>query len=740
MNEGMLAAQRELGVRVKLTLATGSVMDLDGSQVLSFSVDEGADSALLPGSVLSARLTLELANDEGQWRWGGSLRGERPLVGATAQVYLICGGEELPCGAFVIDSVSAKERSGVCVLEGSDSIASELAVEFVDGLVYPATLRQMWEHLVSRTRYAWSGELPNGQAVIESAPDWGGATLRRAAGWIAQAAGCFVRVDRTGALEAVPCLGGGAVSLGPEQYLSLDDGFQEYGPVAAVQVTPVGSEESFTVSDGLGETVSVQGNPLFGENSGALAQGLLSQISGLTLSKAAFVWRGEPSVSVGARILLTDTYGDARLCTVTRQTLKFEKGFSARCSCDVPAAGDGGVVRAITPEGGVNAGALVGTVDGGLLAAGSVVARSIAAKAITAEKLAAGAVSADHLAAGSVTADKLDAETVSARTAEFLAAEMEKLTARDVEADALYAAFAHLVKLAADSISAGRVDADRLAAALAEVVSLQAAVGEFDFAAVANLVSKAMTLEKGSMDEVYISNLAVTSANLLSATLGKLVLKGDDGKYYRVFVGSDGVISAEETDGSAAGEDPVVETGMNVGSLNASTLKASEAVINQILTAALSAGSITAADALIASATIPQLYAASIRAVSDDLELSANRSIQAIVGDVEKQIGGSFSEVSQRMDAFEVVLAEKVGREEQSAYLRYEKGVLELGRSEGRYTARTSDSGFVVCQDGEPMTTIVRNTVSAPVLEAQRMLEIGGHTVRLGASGHLIFN
>lgn len=182
MNEAMLAARRELGVRVELTLPTGTVHDLGGDDVLTFSVEEGAQSALLPGAVLSARLTLELNNAAGQWR-------SVPLIGATAQVYVICGEEELPCGVFLIDSVSAAERSGAVKLGGSDSIASELTAEFADGLTYPATLGQVWEHWLSQTRYVWAGSLPNGGAEIPSAPDWGGITLRKAAGWIAQAAG-----------------------------------------------------------------------------------------------------------------------------------------------------------------------------------------------------------------------------------------------------------------------------------------------------------------------------------------------------------------------------------------------------------------------------------------------------------------------------------------------------------------------------------------------------------------------
>jgi len=202
---------------------------------------------------------------------------------------------------------------------------------------------------------------------------------------------------------------------------------------------------------------------------------------------------------------------------------------------------------------------------------------------------------------------------------------MEKLTASDVDADRLYAAFAHIVQLAADNITAGSVQADRLSAALADFVSMYAGVGEFDFAAAQNLVSGAMTLEQGAMDTVYIKNLAVTQANMLSATLGKLILKGDDGKYWRVFVGSDGTVSAGEASGEGVEGGAVVETSMNVGSLNATSLQASAAAINQILTTALAAGSITAADALIASATIPALYATSIQAIGDSLELAVGR-------------------------------------------------------------------------------------------------------------------
>ena len=653
MNQRMLAAARSLDVCVQWTFPTGAEIALTGTDVLGFTVEEGADSPLLPGAVLCAQLTMDLADGDGQWRWGGSLRGERPLVGSTARVFLLDGDERLPCGVFVITAVSAREHGGCVRVTGCDSIAGELGAVFEDGLTYPATLGQVWGALAAQTRYVWSGTLPNSSAVIDAKPDWKGASLRRAAGWNAQAAGCFVRVDREGALELVDCVGGAAEALGPEAYMTLDDGCDSFGPVAALQVLPVGAEETFTCADGDGETLSIRDNPLFQAGAAgldALARGTLERLKGLTLNRAAFRWRGDPSVGVGAHIALTDTFGQTTLCTVTRQTLRFEGGFSAECSCETPRRDDSGVMRAITPEGGVNAAALVGVVDGGLLAVGSVTARKIAAGSVTAEKIAAGAVSADKIAAGAVsaekvaagaiTAEKIAAGAVSAQSIEAVTAALGELTAGEIRTDRLYAALAHVIELAAVSISAGQVETDQLAAALARVVTLQAGTGSFDFATVQNLVAGAMSLETGCAGTVAIKNLLVSSANLLNAVIGGLVLKSANGKYYTVTVGSDGALGAEETAvsggeiaaGVASDGRNIVETSANIENLAAGTILGQRAVLNSILTTALTAGSITASEALLASASVPALYTTAIRAIGNSLDLSANESIRLIVG------------------------------------------------------------------------------------------------------------
>ena len=122
-----------------------------------------------------------------------------------------------------------------------------------------------------------------------------------------------------------------------------------------------------------------------------------------------------------------------------------------------------------------------------------------------------------------------------------------------------------------------------------------------------------------------------------------------------------------------------------------------------------------------------------------DAEL--RQAIEDNAESADEKITAVYTEVSVRQDAFDVQIQRKVDAEELQVYMRYgASGVLELGRSDSRYVSQTSDSGFVVLQDGQPMTSIVRNTVSAPVVEARRMFTLGNYSIRLGSGGGIIFN
>ena len=783
MNDEMRAPMRAIGVSGTIVFPTGVQAEL--ADILSVLIEEGADGALLPGAVLSARYTVLVANDSGQWREGGSIRGARPLVGSTIQLFIAAGEKKLPLGVFQVDSVRAQERSGSVVFSGSDSIASELGEAFQDALAYPKTLQQVWEHWLSRTRYEFAGTIPNGDAIIDSAPDWNGASLRSAAGMIAQAAGCFVRVNRSGSLEMVKCAGDSVGALTGDDYFSLEEGFDGFGPIQALSIVPADAETATRFGSETGDALEIDGNPLMtagGAHFSALAEGLLSQLTGLEWTRASFVWRGDPALEVGMRVTLTDTYGAARECAITRQTLRFDGGFSATVQCEIPQTDTSGVPRAITPEGGVNADRLVGAVDGGLLRAGTVVARALAAGSVTAEKIASGAITADKIAAGALTAEEIRA----------LTAHLEKVAAEELTADALYAALAKVQALAADSITADTIQTDALAAALGRFVSLYAGTGEFDLATIQNLLSNALILQEGIADSMMITNLAVTSANLLNATIDKLVLKGSDGKYYRVFIGADGTIQTEEvtvTDGEIeAGETgdgrQIVATTANVGSLNATTVKASQAIIGTIFTESLTAGKITANEALIASMTAPLIYTTAITALGNSLDLSANESIrltvQGVRDDIDEVSGAtetalglaevaqesadnaqetangaqeSANQANERAGALETQLTLtqeglSIVRTETIPGLEgrvetIESGVHIEGSEIGIYTSDSpfrntiTNNGWVISEDGAPIITCAETKLTAPRITVSDAFIIGGLAWKPGEDKHV---
>lgn len=312
-----------------------------------------------------------------------------------------------------------------------------------------------------------------------------------------------------------------------------------------------------------------------------------------------------------------------------------------------------------------------GTLEGSALKDAIISARHVQAESINTDALQAACVTAVKIAAGAITADKLDAETVDAKIANLVVANIQNANIEWADIEKLNAAIAGISKAhitdadidwasienltaAVASIAEAKIEnatitiaqIENLEAEIANIVALTVSTGTFDLADIKNLLSSALILQEGIADSMMITNLAVTSANLLNATIDKLVLKGADGKYYRVFIGADGAIQTEEvtvTEGEIeAGETEegrqIVATTANVESLNATTIKASEAIIGTIFTESLTAGKITANEALIASATIPVLYATAITALGNSLDLSANESIRLTVQGVRDDV------------------------------------------------------------------------------------------------------
>ncbi len=278
------------------------------------------------------------------------------------------------------------------------------------------------------------GTLPNAQQTVRAKPNWGSRSVRQALGCVLALAGAFLRHDRSGGLEIVGLQTSQEAALIPEtailkKHLRLG----EYGPVNALKA------ESVPDAEGNGERVELiarlsagqvdrflrMDNPLLvAASAQTLSNAALNQIGGLQLKEAAFRFRGDPTLEIGQMV----TVGE-KTSMLTKQTLRLGQGFSAECELGVPDAGEQ-ALRAITPEGGINASKLVGEVRG-LLVADSVRARAIAAGSVTTEKLAAGSITTEKIAAGSVTADRLDAQSVDAHTLEAVTGKSRKSPQRN---------------------------------------------------------------------------------------------------------------------------------------------------------------------------------------------------------------------------------------------------------------------------------------------------------------------
>lgn len=260
-------------------------------------------------------------------------------------------------------------------------------------------------------------------------------------------------------------------------------------------------------------------------------------------------------------------------------------------------------------------------------------------------QLGTDAISARHIQADSINADAIQAETFTSEKASVGALTAINAAIANLNVtDELYANFAHIFELVANQIEAGNVETDALAAQLAQIVSLTATVAEIGYADIKDLTTDEAIITDGVAKSLYINRLMVTSANILNATLGELVLKGEDNQYYKVFVGSDGNIRTESVtvdageieSGVTESGNQIVETTINAERLSAATIKGDSAIIAEIFTQALTAGKITAAEAMLATAAIPALYTTSVEAMGNSMTFSANERIQFILGEINK--------------------------------------------------------------------------------------------------------
>ncbi len=702
--QAMRAPGRELAVSGKMTLHTGREIALTGADVISLNIDEGVNDGLLVGAVLSAKHTLKLAGAGGAWLPGGDKLSSDAVLGATVQLSIGTGALVEPLCTFVVREAEAEKYGAGITLSGYDSMYEETGGAFSDTLAYPATLTAVVRHIVGKTRYALPDSVPGGSAQIPAKPQWGTCNVRQALGWALALTGCYARISRAGTFEihSVWETEDIAENIADAAVLSRSYGFADFGPLKVLRATSVRGQDSEAEAEALevmaaGVTTATSqnaldlgANPLLiagTEQAQTLLSGALAQLEGMQLRRAAFRFRGDPTLCVGARVSV-----DGTTSLLTRQKLRLAKGFSAECEMGAPDPSDNNL-RAITPEGGLNAARLTGTVDGGLLAAESVTAGAIRAGSITAAKLAAGAVDAQAISA------------VSARVAE--------LAAQQISTDALYAgiaqiAGAHLGQAVIDGaqiqdatitgakIQNAAIDGTKIANAAID--SAKIALGAITTALIASGAVGTAQIADGSITSAKIVSLNADVITAGTLSVDRLLLKGANGLFRAINATDEGLtveqLSQEEYQNAISG------TVLTARSVTADKLAAKSVTANEIAAGTITAAEVDVSGLFASEAAVGILNAYDIR--NDDC--------------ITLTVGG-----------------------ERRTFLRVRAEGVEIGSENSDYKLLLRSDRLDILQTGQVIASFAYNRLWTQAAEIDDYLKVGAYTIRKSSDGGLAF-
>jgi hypothetical protein len=123
------------------------------------------------------------------------------------------------------------------------------------------------------------------------------------------------------------------------------------------------------------------------------------------------------------------------------------------------------------------------------------------------------------------------------------------------------------------------------------------------------LATDTAIITQGVGGKLYIADLAVTEANMVSLTVGELIVKGADGGFYAVSVDSEGNITstrkqvgnADVGDASINAGEKLIEGTVTAACLNVNDIFANNAIIRSLIAANIDVDTLFAREATIAA-------------------------------------------------------------------------------------------------------------------------------------------
>lgn len=605
-------------LKATLKLKDGTQIEIPEDDISTYSPNTTQSTECIPLGAAAAT-TYELAFNNQNYAVNAE-----DLDGAEVHVYVSEGtdaaAEWKDFGVWFVDGVASSEQDPICVISGSDALNSKFSAKWTDTKSdYPRTLL-----LIVQTMCAIAGvELAtpgfkNAGYTVSKMPNWGeDATIRDVISHVAVCAAGFARINYSGALE-IHTIGQSPKHTADADYYSsfAAGGKFSFNCLQYKFEADEGEEEEYTrfainanLQDNATNTIQLSRNPLVTE---AIANNIAQALNGVSYEGASIVWFGGTEVLPGDELTITTTDGASHRMILNTYSVTMNGGMSSNAVCDMPSVlSQTGYYSngpsAFNPDGSINVNAIPG-LDKKVVSAELGYFNSLTAETIKSSKLLSAIIQAATLRADNISSASVETDILTAMVASIVEATIKKLTVGTLKTDALSVAFAEIIGLKVGSLTASDIATDRLAAALAAFTVITAGTAEFDRATVGHLVSKALNLEFGTADEVFIKNLRVAYAQMVQATIGNLVIQAADGNYYQIDVNasgsvtatpvtvSEGEIEAGQTDAGRV----ILATNITADSLNTSNLLATYALINQIDAARIDVDQLFAREAFIA--------------------------------------------------------------------------------------------------------------------------------------------
>lgn len=422
----MALPSRTLTTRGTITYPDTATQALTADEISSIQVTEDAGAHLPLGGVSASSLTLALDNRLGEWNAGGSILGVHSLDGAAVQLEIgvlhpgysatpesIDGGEPdttftesvdggspsevftatidggdpetFPLeyywsniGTFILENATGQEQQTLITLKGSDALANLALTTFTDGLTYPKTLAQILTEACTQAGITpKSTAFTNSTVSILVKPVWGDVTCRDIIGYIACCAAGFARIDRDGRLEIVSFDDTSDYAVDVSRYKTLEHQ-AVFGPFNALSVYEFGAPNGtgatriatdIDIVDTELNSIAVQSNPILGYNlatTSTIMTEMLASLAGLTFVGGSILWQGDPSLTTGDCVTVTDLSSDDYIILVLNQSLKLGNGFEMtsgnKLNTNIIGAAKTAYMRVFTPTGKLNATALEGDI------------------------------------------------------------------------------------------------------------------------------------------------------------------------------------------------------------------------------------------------------------------------------------------------------------------------------------------------------------------------------------------